>query len=165
MRITDMRKLVYSLVATLFLAATAIGQNSSESGKCQPIGGFISTNVGGFGPNTTLGSVLGDLAGGIGVEILKVTTGGNGLVDVTVHHHLVTTTGDALTVNEAHLYGVYVVPGLLAVAKYKVHIAGGTGQYQNASGNLNVIGELDLNTNHTALQFTGQLCRGRDGED
>jgi hypothetical protein len=105
------------------------------------------------------------LAGGIGVEILKVTTGGNGLVGVTVHHHLVTTTGDALTVNEAHLYGVYVVPGLLAVAKYKVHIAGGTGQYQNASGNLNVIGELDLNTNHTALQFTGQLCRGRDGED
>ena len=66
MRITDTRKLVCRLVATLFLAATAIGQTSSESWKCQAIGGFISTNVGGFGPNTTLGSVVGDLAGGIG---------------------------------------------------------------------------------------------------
>lgn len=165
MRITGMSKLLCSLVATLVLAATAIGQNSSESWKCQPIGGFISTNVGGFGPNTTMGSVVGDLAGGVGVEILKIATGANGLVDVTVHHHWVTTTGETLTIDEAHLYGVYVAPGLLAVTDYKVHLAGGTGRYQNTSGDITVIGEADFNTNHTALQFTGQLCRDKGGQD
>ena len=144
MRITCISKVVCSFVATLVLAATAIGQNSATSSTCQPIGGFISTNVGGFGPNTTMGTVVGDLAGAVGIDILNITTGANGLVDVSVHH--------------ADLYGVYVAPGLLAVTNYKVHIAGGTGRYQNTSGDINVIGEADFNTNHTALQFTGQLC-------
>jgi hypothetical protein len=61
MRITG--TLVCSFIATLVLATTAIGQNSATSSRCQPIGGFISTNVGGFGPNTTMGTAVGDLAG------------------------------------------------------------------------------------------------------
>ncbi len=158
MRITSISKVVCTFVATLVLAATAIGQNSATSSTCQPIGGFISTNVGGFGPNTTMGTVVGDLAGAVGVEILNITTGANGLVDVSVHHHWVTVTGETLTIDKTNLYGVYVAPGLLAVTNYKVHIAGGTGRYQNTSGDINVIGEADFNTNHTALQFTGQLC-------
>jgi hypothetical protein len=163
MRITG--KLVCSFIATLLLAATAIGQNSATGSKCQPIGGFISTNVGGFGPNTTMGTAVGDLAGAVGVEILNITTGANGLVDVSVQHHWVTTTGDTLMIDKANLYGVYVAPGLLAIVKYKVHIAGGTGQYQNTSGDINVIGEADFNASHTALQFTGQLCHEKDGQD
>ena len=158
MGITCISKIVCTFVATLVLAATAIGQNSATSSTCQPIGGFISTNVGGFGPNTTMGTVVGDLAGAVGVDILSITTGANGLVDVSVHHHWVTVTGETLTIDKADLYGVYVAPGLLAVTNYKVHIAGGTGRYQNTSGDINVIGEADFNTNHTALQFTGQLC-------
>jgi hypothetical protein len=158
MRITCISKVVCSFVATLVLAATAIGQNSATSSTCQPIGGFISTNVGGFGPNTTMGTVVGDLAGAVGVDILNITTGANGLVQLSVHHHWVTVTGETLTIDKADLYGVYVAPGLLAVTNYKVHIAGGTGRYQNTSGDINVIGEADFNTNHTALQFTGQLC-------
>jgi hypothetical protein len=165
MRITGISKVVCSFVATLVLAVTAIGQDSATSSRCQPIGGFISTNVGGFGPNTTMGTVVGDLAGAIGVEILNITTSANGLVDVTVQHHWVTTTSETLTVDKAHLYGVYVAPGLLAVTNYKVHIAGGTGRYQNTSGKVNVIGEADFNSGHTALQFTGQLCHGKDQED
>jgi hypothetical protein len=105
------------------------------------------------------------LGGAVGVEILNITTGANGLVDVSVQHHWVTATGDTLTIDKANLYGVYVAPGLLAVVKYKVHIAGGTGQYQNTSGDINVIGEADFNAGHTALQFTGQLCHERDGQD
>jgi hypothetical protein len=163
MRITG--KLVCSFIATLVLAATAIGQNSATSSKCQPIGGFISTNVGGFGPNTTMGTAVGDLAGAVGVEILGITTGAKGLVTLSVQHHWVTTTGDTLTIDKANLYGVYVAPGLLAITKYKVHIAGGTGQYQNTSGDINVIGEADFNAGHTALQFTGQLCHENDGLD
>ena len=154
MRITG--KLVCSFIATLVLAATAIGQNSATSSKCQPIGGFISTNVGGWGPNTTMGTAVGDLAGAVGVEILNITTAANGLVTVSVQHHWVTATGDTLTIDKANLYGVYVAPGLLQIVKYKVHIAGGTGQYQNTRGDINVIGEADFNANHTALQFTGR---------
>ena len=162
MQITSINKVVCSFVATLVLAATAIGQSSTTSSTCQPIGGFISTNVGGFGPNTTMGTVVGDLAGAVGVDILSITTGANGLVDVAVQHHWVTSTGETLTIDKANLYGVYVAPGLLAVTNYKVHMAGGTGRYKNTSGDVDVIGEADFNTGHTALQFTGQLCRERD---
>ena len=162
MRITGLGKVFCSLVTTLVVAATAIGQSSETNSKCQPIGGFISTNVGGFGPGTTMGTVVGDLAGAVGVVITNITAGPSGLVDVSVHHHWVTVTGDTLTVDKAHLYGVYVAPGLLAVTDYKVHIAGGTGRYQNTSGDINVIGEADFNSGHTALQFTGQLCHEKD---
>jgi hypothetical protein len=162
MQISSINKVVCSFVATLVLAATAIGQSPTTSSTCHPIGGFISTNVGGFGPNTTMGTAVGDLAGAVGVEILGITTGANGLVDVVVQHHWVTSTGDTLTIDKAHLYGVYVAPGLLAVTNYKVHMAGGTGRYQNTSGDIDVIGEADFNTGHTALQFTGQLCRESD---
>ncbi len=158
MRITGISKAVCSFVATLVLTATAIGQNAATSSTCQAIGGFISTNVGGWGANTTMGTAVGDLAGAVGVEILGITTGKNGVVDVSVQHHWVTVTGETLTVDKADLYGVYVAPGLLAVTTYKVHIAGGTGRYQNLSGDINVIGEADFNTNHTALQYSGQLC-------
>lgn len=158
MRITGISKVVCSFAATLVLAATAIGQNAATTSTCQPIGGFISTNVGGWGANTTMGTAVGDLAGAVGVEILNITTSSTGVVDVTVHHHWVTTTGDTLNIDEANLYGVYVVPGLLAVTKYQVHIAGGTGRFQNLTGDINVIGEADFNTNHTALQYSGQLC-------
>src|SRR5271163_214162 len=165
MRIAGISKVICSFLATLILAATAIGQSSTTSPKCEPIGGFISTNVGGFGPNTTMGTVVGDLAGAVGVEILDITTGANGLVDISVHHHWVTTNGDTLTIDKANAYGVYVAPGLLAVTDYKVHIAGGTGRYQNTYGDINVIGEADFNAGHLVLRFTGQLCHERDGQD
>jgi hypothetical protein len=165
MRITGINRVVCSFVATLVMAASAIGQNATATSTCQPIGGFISTYVGGFGANTTMGTVVGDLAGAVGVEILNISTAANGVVDVTVHHHWVTNTGDLLNIDEANLYGVDVVPGLLAVTKYRVHIAGGTGRYQNTTGDINVIGEADFNTNHTALQFSGQLCHEKEGQD
>ena len=165
MRIASISKVICSFLATLILAATAIGQSTATNSKCQPIGGFISTNVGGFGPNTTMGTVVGDLAGAVGVEILDITTGANGLVDISVHHHWVTTNGDTLTIDKANAYGVYVAPGLLAVTDYKVHIAGGTGQYQDKTGDINVIGEADFNAGILVLRFTGQLCREKDGQD
>ncbi len=84
MRITGISKAVCSFVATLVLTATAIGQNAATSSTCQAIGGFISTNVGGWGANTTMGTAVGDLAGAVGVEILGITTGKNGVVDVSV---------------------------------------------------------------------------------
>jgi hypothetical protein len=158
MRITGFNKLVCGFTVVLFLAATAAAQGSGSDSKCQPIGGFLATNVGGWGPNTTMGVVAGDLAGAVGVEILGISESPAGLVDVKVHHHWVTTTGETLTIDEAHAYGVYVAPGLLAVTDYKVHLSGGTGRYKNATGDISVIGEADFNAGHLGLRFTGQLC-------
>jgi hypothetical protein len=158
MRITSISKVVCSFGAILILAATAAGQSPGTDSNCKPISGFVSTNVGGFGPNTTMGVAVGDLAGAVGVQILGISVGSNGLVDVAVHHHWVTVTGETLTVDKAHAYGVYVAPGLLAVTKYLVHISGGTGRYQNTKGDISVIGEADFNAGHLVLRFTGQLC-------
>jgi hypothetical protein len=158
MRITNISKVVCSFGAILVLAATAAAQNPETDSNCKPIGGMASTNLGGFGPNTTMGVVVGDLAGAIGVEILGTSVGSNGLVDVTVHHHWVTVTGETLTVDNAHAYGVYVAPGLLAVTNYQVHISGGTGRYRNTKGDTSAIGEADFNAGHLVLRFTGQLC-------
>ena len=38
---------------------------------CAPVGGTFMTNVGGFGNNTTLGVITGDIKGAAGVEILQ----------------------------------------------------------------------------------------------
>jgi hypothetical protein len=140
MRITDIGKVACSFVVTMVLVASAAGQSPATRSNCQPIGGSVSTNVGGFGPNTTMGVATGDLAGAVGVEILDITTAPNGLVDVSVHHHWVTETGETLMIDKADAFGVYVAPGLLAVTDYKVHISGGTGRYQNARGDVSVIG-------------------------
>ena len=161
MRFINIAKLACTLGAALILAAAAAAQGLASEANCQPIGGYISTNVNGFGPNTTMGTVAGDLAGAVGVEILSIATSQNGLVDVTVHHHWVTVTGETLAIDQAHAYGIYVAPGLLAVTNYQVHVSGGTGRYQNASGDLNVIGEADFNAGHLALRFTGHLCYGK----
>jgi hypothetical protein len=158
MRITSISKVVCSFGAILILAATAAGQSPGTDSNCKPISGFVSTNVGGFGPNTTMGVAVGDLAGAVGVQILGISVGSNGLVDVAVHQHWVTVTGETLTVDKAHAYGVYVAPGLLAVTNYLVHISGGTGRYQNTKGDISVIGEADFNAGHLVLRFTGQLC-------
>jgi len=161
MRLLSTNKSVSVLAAMVILIATASAQGPASEANCQPIGGYVSTNVNGFGPNTTMGTVAGDLTGAVGVEILGLTTGPNGLVDLTVQHHWVTVTGETLAIDQAHAYGVYVAPGLLAVTNYQVHLSGGTGRYQNATGDMNVIGEADFNTGHIALRFTGQLCHGK----
>ena len=158
MRINKITKVVCSLGAIVVLAATAVAQNTDTDSSCKPIGGMVSTNVGGFGPNTTMGVVVGDLAGAVGVEILGISAGSNGLVDIAVHHHWVTATGETLKVDKAHAYGVYVAPELFAITNYQVHISGGTGRYQNTKGDIGVIGEADFNAGHLVLRCTGQLC-------
>jgi len=43
------------------------------------------TNLGGFGENTTLGVITGDIKGGVGVQILGMTTA-DGTITVKVQH-------------------------------------------------------------------------------
>ncbi|MFL6354427.1 MAG: hypothetical protein ACJ74Z_21610 [Bryobacteraceae bacterium] len=37
-------------------------------------------------------------------------------------------------------------------------LVGGTGKYENARGNLDLIGEVDLATNQVVLRYTGKFC-------
>ena len=56
MRISSISKVVCSFGAILVLAAMAAGQSPGTDSNCQPLGGFISTNVGGLVPTLLWGS-------------------------------------------------------------------------------------------------------------
>lgn len=128
---------------------------------CSAVGGAILTNLGGFGvidgSPTTLGVATGDLKGALGVQILSASPD---FTAITVQHHWVTDDGETLTIGPATVHGVFVAPGLLAVTEYKVHLSGGTGRFANATADLSSIGEVDFNTGHAVLRYTGTVCYG-----
>jgi hypothetical protein len=124
---------------------------------CAPVGGTFMTNIGGFGDNTTLGIITGDIKGAVGVQILGVTSD-DGSTTVALQNHLVTETGDTVFIDPAKAIGVFVAPGLLAITNYHFHLSGGTGRFQGATGDMSAIGEADFNTGHLIGRYTGQLC-------
>jgi hypothetical protein len=66
--------------------------------------------------------------------------------------------GETLAIDPAELHGAFVAPGLLAVTDYKAHLSGGTGRFANATGDTSYIGEIDFNTGHVVLRYTGKVC-------
>src|SRR5437868_14268456 len=142
------------------LATPAFPKNPN----CSDVGGAILTNVGGFGQIdshlTTLGIATGDLKGAIGVEIQGINSSSTVF---TVQHHWVTDTGETLTIDQAEAKGAFVAPGLLAITDYKFHLSGGTGRFAGAIGDMGAIGELDFNTGHAILRYSGAVCSGSQG--
>jgi hypothetical protein len=126
---------------------------------CTDLGGVILTNVGGFGQidgsPTTMGVATGDLKGAIGIQIV---TASPDFTSITVQHHWVTENGETLNIDQATLHGAFVAPGLLAVTEYKAHLSGGTGRFANATGDTSFIGEIDFNTGHVVLRYSGKVC-------
>jgi len=151
----------FSLGVSLLLASLTLNGLAKDS-SCSDVGGAILTNLGGFGQidgsPTTLGVATGDLKGALGVQILSSNSD---FSSITVQHHWVTENGETLTIDPATLHGTYVAPGLLAVIDYKVHLSGGTGRFTNAHGDMTAIGELDLNTGHAVLRYSGRVCFDR----
>jgi hypothetical protein len=144
----------------LLLGSLTVGGFAANP-HCSEIGGAVLTNVGGFGQidgsPTTMGIATGSLKGAIGVQILIASTD---LTSITVQHHLVTDDGETLNFAQATLHGTFVAPGLLAVTKYKAHLSGGTGRFANATGDTSYIGEIDFNTGHVVLRYSGTVCIG-----
>jgi hypothetical protein len=139
--------------------AAAHPQAERSAPHCTPIGGMIMTNVGGFGPNTTMGTVTGDLRGAVGVEIQSVTQGSGNTTLFHVLHHWVTESGDTLTIDHATATTTQVAPGLFAILNYPVHLSGGTGKFAGATGDLTgIIGEVDLNAGRLVLRYSGEVC-------
>ena len=131
--------------------------------NCAPVGGTFMTNVGGFGANTTLGIIAGDIKGAVGVQILNIETTADGTTTITVQHHLVTDTGDTVFIRQAQAIGVFVAPGLFAITNYHFQVTGGTGRFNGATGDMSAIGEADFNTGHLIGRYTGQLCTPASG--
>jgi hypothetical protein len=146
----------FSVVLLVALFAT-----SALAKTCSSVGGAILTNLGGFGVidggPTTLGVATGDLKGALGVQILSATSD---FTSITVQHHWVTDDGETLALDPATVHGTFVAPGLLAVTEYKVHLSGGTGHFANATADLSSIGEVDFNTGHAVLRYSGTVCYG-----
>ncbi|HWC19052.1 MAG TPA: hypothetical protein VG498_18720 [Terriglobales bacterium] len=145
------------------LPALLATQAFAKSPSCSEVGGALLTNVGGFGlvnnHATTLGVATGDLKGAVGVEILE----GNPIAGFTVQHHWVTDDGETLNIDQAHANGTFVNDaGLFAITDYKFTVSGGTGHFQNLSGTLSAIGEIDFAAGHAILRYAGTLCHSSE---
>jgi hypothetical protein len=145
-------------LCVLLLVSSAL----ADPKHCAPVGGAFMTNLGGFGENTTLGVITGDIKGAVGVQILGMTTV-DGTTTVTVQHHLVTETGDTVFIDQAQAIGVFVAPALFAITNYHFHVSGGTGRFQGATGDMSAIGEVDFSTGHLIGRYTGNLCTMASG--
>jgi hypothetical protein len=147
----------FALGVGLLLAFTTSGFAANP--HCTDLGGVILTNVGGFGQidgsPTTMGVATGDLKGAIGIQIVSASPD---FTSITVQHHWVTENGETLNFDQATLHGTFVAPGLLAVIDYKAHLSGGTGRFANATGDTSYIGEIDFNTGHVVLRYSGAVC-------
>jgi hypothetical protein len=161
MRFTRFTKInkVLSIFAAIVLLAVGAAAQSTKHRHCQEAGGMLMTNLGAIDSATTMGPATGDLKGAVGATILSTEANGNTLV-FHVQHHWVTEAGDTLAFDPATATTTQVSPGLYAVVTYPAHLTGGTGSYAHASGDLNFIGEADLNNGQIVLRYSGQLCFG-----
>jgi hypothetical protein len=140
----------------LFAATAAEAQSSNAGPHCRPVGGTAMTNF--IDSNTTLGSATGDMEGGLSATLLGVAPAADGTTVFSVQHHWTTDTGDSIFFDVAQASAVPVAPGLFAVVSYPVTIIGGTGRFAGASGQVENIGEIDLNTQRTVFRYQGEVC-------
>jgi len=162
MKRTSGIRIVSVTISALLVAALASASASDDRGGCVPVGGSAQTNVGvipGGSPfGTTLGTATGDLKGAAAATILDVKPGADGLTVFTVQHHWVTESGDTIFFDVATPTARDVAPNLFAIVKYRLVIVGGTGRFKDATGYLDSIGEVNLNSGRTIFRYTGRVC-------
>lgn len=152
------------LLGLVFLALPGL-LAAQASSDCQQVGGTISTNF--LNANTTFGSANGDMAGGIGVKILSINPGPNGILVFHNQHSWVTATGDTVFTQPADATAFPSgVPGLYAASYLQgVVVTGGTGRFQNAHGTLFGWGAADTNKHEIVLRYEGKLCFGEGADE
>ena len=143
------------LVVCLLGMASLLARAASE---CRPVGGSISTNF--VNATTTAGTATGDLAGSIGVSVLSVVPGQNGVVTFHNQHTWVTATGDTIFANAADATAYPTpVPGLYAaIYLHGLVITGGTGRFAKATGKTFTWGAVNLANNEVTLRYEGTVC-------
>ena len=143
------------LVVWLLGTASLLARAASD---CRTVGGAISTNF--VNATTTSGTATGDLAGAVGVSVLSVVPGQNGVVTFHNQHTWVTATGDTIKTEAADATGFPTpVPGLYAASYIDgVVITGGTGRFAQASGKVYAWGAVNLANNEVVLRYEGTVC-------
>jgi hypothetical protein len=139
-------------VLWLFAARPAWAENS----HCEQIGGVVMTNIGAIAGVTNLGPAFGDLQGAVAATILGQNNDGS----FNVQHYWVTTTGDTIKFNVAHLKPT-AARDVVAVrwGDYIAEIVpGGTGKFANATGRIEAFGLADFNQLTLVLRYRGELC-------
>ena len=147
------RMLVVCLLGSASLFARA-------ASNCHAVGGAVSTNF--VNATTTSGTATGDLAGSIGVSVLSITPNADGTVTFPNQHTWVTSTGDTIFVQDAYATAFPTPVANFFAASYLkgVVIAGGTGRFAKATGNISSWGAVDLNTGEVVLRYAGTVCYG-----
>jgi hypothetical protein len=108
--------------------------------------------------NTTLGTATGDLEGAVSATLLGASPGSNGTLVFSVQHHWVTSTGDTILMDVARATSVETQPGSFAILSYPVVVTGGTGKFDGATGRLQNIGAVDLDSQRTVFRYEGEVC-------
>lgn len=131
-----------------------------DSPRCEIVGGTISTNF--LDRSSTLGVATGTLAGGLGVDASGPSPGTSaGSLVFHNHHRWVSAAGDTILFGDADAtaYPVQDAPGLYALTyKAGLHIVGGTGKFNGATGTLQTFGAIDIDTGQIVLRYSGRLC-------
>jgi hypothetical protein len=144
------------LVAICVAAAAVEAQSSAAAPHCTSVGGTVTTNF--IDENTTLGTATGDLRGAVSAALLGVAPAPDGNTIFTVQHHWTTDSGDTIAVTVAQATAAPFAPGQFGIVSYPVNISGGTGRFATATGLLQNIGVVDLNTGRTVFRYSGQIC-------
>ncbi len=127
---------------------------------CAPVSGTVMTNFGALAPdspNTTLGTATGDLRGAVAGSLQGNPQVSGNTATFKVLHHWVTDSGDSIYFDVATATTLVISSTRFAIVNYPVHITGGTGKFAGATGDLNNIGEVDLNGG-TVFRYTGKVC-------
>ena len=131
---------------------------ASASDGCMLVGGMLLTNFGGIDQSTTLGTATGDLAGAVAGTLLGAPgPGSGGTVVFHVQHHWVTQSGDTLSFDPATATTLPLSQTVFAIVSYPIHLTGGTGRFNGATGDLTAIGEVDLSSG-TVFRYSGKIC-------
>jgi hypothetical protein len=115
------------------------------------------TNIGAIEGVTNLGPVFGDLQGSVAATIEGQDANGNFLVQ----HYWVTSAGETIRLKQAVLKPVGTNdPNVVAVlwGNYASEIAGGTGKFKNATGNIQYFGIADFKQSTLVLRYRGKVC-------
>jgi hypothetical protein len=163
-------RFVQLLVLALVTSLSAWAADNPKQTVCEPVAGVLMTNINAIPlptvtNGTNLGPVFGDLQGAVAATIM-----GQDSTGYLVQHYWVTSQGDTIKFDVAHLKPSSVVPSgptaapnLVAVrwGDYIAHISGGTGKYANATGNLDTFGLADFTQLTLVLRYRGEVCYQR----
>lgn len=144
-------------------------QSGTELPSCIAVGGSLITNVGAISQTTTMGPATGDLRGSAGGTLLAPpAVSPQGVIQLRVLHHWVTESGDTILFSPTGIVETATPAGggVYGVTTEPLHIAGGTGKFNGASGTLNAFGALHLTfdatgqiaAGQTVFRYTGRVC-------